>query len=158
MLSLFFSPTGLISRPQYWLACGAYVLCYIALIYVVDLTSMTGFWLGFFFVPALFYSIYQVSKKRLHDMGYSARPFWMWFLLLIILFVGLALYFGWGEYFNVLFDNPEKHNDEAWIKMQEIKLQESLAIGREPTRLIMLIPSILFLIWLAVTPGKSDRT
>lgn len=117
--------------------------------------TMLKFWLGFLFVPFI-YSAYQVCKKRLRDMGLSARPFWIFIFLMIFLWVGLAIYFGWGEYFNIMFENEAKHTDEAWIKSQEKVLQDSLARGKPIAEKILLVPAALFTLWLAVTPGKTE--
>lgn len=122
----------------------------------IPLEHMAGFWLGLICIPALIYAMYQVSKKRLHHMGYTARPFWILLFLLILLFVGLALYFGWGEYFNLMFDNVDKHDDEAWIKAQEKVLEESLAKGMPTARVVLMIPTTLFVLWLAAMPGNDD--
>lgn len=89
-------------------------------------------------------------------MGFSARPFWIFLFLMIFLWVGLFLYFGVGEHFTTLFNNPDKHEDEIWLAAQEKIMTAKLAQALPITEKIMLIPSTLFALWLALTPGKES--
>ena len=127
--------------------------------------SMIVFWLGFLVIP-LIYSMYQVSKKRLHDMGYSARPFWMFLFFLIFLMVGCFIYFGAGEHLNEVYNLREKveagvmseKEMEELIRAREPVFTAKLEANRDRAATIMGIPTVLFILWLAITPGKKKQT
>lgn len=96
-------------------------------------------------------------------MGVTARPFWIVLFILLILWIGAAIYFGVGEHFNYLFEYEdqfrlgeisEAQRDEL-IKSREALLTENLAEAAGPTKILLTIPAALFLLWLAVTPGKQ---
>lgn len=99
-------------------------------------------------------------------MGYTARPFWMLLFLLVFLFIGAAMYYAWGEHLSTMFDYREmRMNGEIseqemnlMIAPLEKEMSENLARGMPTTKVVMMIPSVLFLIWLAVTPGKTDKS
>lgn len=149
---------GQLRRQDFWIAAACFTIFIIglnALARAIGVTTMASFWLYTLAFPVLIYSIYQVCKKRLHHMGHSARPFWIFLFLILFLWVGLALYFGWGEYFNVMFENEARHKDEEWIKAQDEILAKSLEKGKTVTEIIMLIPAIAFTAWMALMPGKD---
>lgn len=158
MFKLFFSPFGQLRRQDFWIAAACFTIFTIglnAMARAIGVTTMASFWLYTLAFPVLIYSVYQVCKKRLHHMGHTARPFWIFLFLMIFLWVGLALYFGWGEYFNVMFENEDRHTDEAWIKAQDEILAKSLEKGKPITEKVMLLPAIVFTAWLALAPGNS---
>jgi len=161
VFNLFLNPHGQLRRQDFWIAAACFTVFVIginALARAIGVTTMAGFWLYTITFPILIYSVYQVCKKRLHHMGYTARVFWIFLFLMIFLWMGLALYFGWGEYFTIMFDNESKHTDEAWIKAQDEILAESLKKGKPFTEKVMRVPAFLFTAWLALAPGKNNLT
>lgn len=129
-------------------------------------TNMTTFWIGLIAFPVIIYSFYQVCKKRLRHMGYSARVFWIFLFLMFFLWIGCFIYFGVGEHFTLMFEYRDQHmrgeitNDQMLelIKGREVIMAEKLEAARRPTEILLTIPAAAFLLWLAVTPGKSDRS
>lgn len=165
MFKLFLSPTGLLSRKSYCIAIIVYAVSIFALERLLSLigANMTTFWLGLIAFPVLIYSFYQVCKKRLHDMGYTARPFWIWLFLLFFLWVGAALYLGVGEHFNFLFEYQDQFNrgeisEDKMLELiaaREKVMSAKLAEAGRITEILLTIPAALFLLWLAATPGQQ---
>lgn len=160
MFDLFLNPHGQLRRQDFWIAFGCLTIAIIGLnmlARVIGVTTMASFWLYTLAFPVLIYSIYQVSKKRLRHMGHTARPFWVFLFLMLFLWVGLFLYFGVGEHFTVLFNNPEKHADEAWLAAQEAVMTAKLEKALPMTERIMIVPAVLFAAWLALKPGQEKQ-
>jgi len=94
-------------------------------------------------------------------MGHSTRPFWIFLFCLFILFVGLALFFGWGEHLTTLFEYRVQFDrgeiTEAQmielIRIEEPLMTQKLADARKTAEIILTLPALVFLAWLALTPG-----
>lgn len=167
MFNLFLNPHGELPRKSFWIAIAVFTVVIYGLGHVMSLMDPTM--LRFFLVGAVFvvllYSFYQVCKKRLHHMGLTARPFWMFLFLLIFLWIGAALYFGVGEHFNVLFEyNDQFKRGEITedrmlelIEGREAIMTQKLSNAKGATELLLTVPAIGFLIWLGLAPHRQKQ-
>jgi len=161
VFKLFFSPHGLLRRQDFWIAIGCFAIFIFGVTHVMRYLGpeqMASFWIGLIAFPALIYSFYQVCKRRLHHMGFTARPFWVFLFLLFIFWVGVAIYSGVGEYFNVMFELKDIPENKPQIEAAEKLLEESLAKATPIAKVLLTIPAVLFLAWLALAPGKVKET
>lgn len=169
MINLFFSPKGIVNRLQFGIAFAALAIFIISLNTVsrwIGVETMASFLLYTLTIPVFLYCLYQVFKKRLHHMGFTARPFWIFLFLWIFLMIGCLLYFGAGDHLNEVWTYNEQYNkgmiteDErnALIQAKEATYRETLSQNLLPTEIILSIPAVFFLLWLAVTPGKQKDT
>ena len=169
MFNLFLNPNGELNRQKFWVALIAFtvfIVCLNAFSRWIGVETLTSFLMYCFAIPALIYSVYQVFKKRLRHMGYTVRPIWIFLFLWFFLMLGCFVYFGAGDHLNAVWELNEQFKKgqiteaerDALIRAKEEVYRNNLSKSISPTEIILTIPAGLFMLWIALMPGKDNSS
>jgi len=162
MKNLFFTQRGCIDQKQFWLGViGLFVFVtgVNALLRYLGYESNIAFVIGLIFPFLIFYMIYAVYGKRLHDMGRSVWPVTAAIFFECLVMIGVMLAFGGAEYFAEFSQYDRKAVIEPAVqKTLTENYQAELAANAGKVRFILLIIPVALSLWLGIAKTKlSDN-
>ena len=100
MIKLFLSPAGRMGRRNFWIGVVGFILFVVLMQAILRLMGPTlfQFFLSLIYIVLVFQILYSVYGKRLHDIGRSFWPLTGMITLTFLIFLGVAIIFGAGEY------------------------------------------------------------
>lgn len=156
--SAFFSSKGRSSRRRFWisLACVSVVVLGVnALLRALGPESMTAFFLALPFPFLAIFILYCVYGQRLHDMGFTVRPFFIMMFLQFLAVIFVMLTYGGADYFYEFSQFDRKDTiDPAIIQDIIDRYQAKIEANKriiEP--LLMGIPAV-FTLWTGLSKSK----
>lgn len=161
MIKLFLSPAGRMGRRDFWIGIAGFVVFVVVMQLLMNEigTTMYGFFLFLFYIVLVFQVLYSVYGKRLHDIGRSFWPLTGVITLTFLIFLGVALLYGAGEYITEF----SKYDRKADIDPAEIERlrNEYLAHSEGGDKVISGLTYFVwaaFTLWLGLTkPEPKDN-
>ena len=159
MRNLFFSSAGRIARPQFligFVCVSVFVFAGNTLLRALG-TSMTGFYIALFFPFLAIYMLYCVYGKRLHDMGYTVRPFIVMIILEIVAVLFVMLMFGGADYFAEFSQFERKEAIDPAVTQEIIaRYQAKIQANMPIIRPLMLAVPLLFTFWVGTAKSEAQ--
>lgn len=158
MKNLFFTQRGCIPAKLFWLGVVglfAFVTAVNTLLRYLGFESNIAFVIGLIFPFLIFYMIYAVYGKRLHDMGRSVWPLTGAIFFEILVMIGVMLAFGGAEYFAEFSQYDRKAVIEPSVQQAlTANYEAELAANKGKVRLILLIIPAALTLWLGTAKSK----
>jgi len=157
MIKLFLSPAGRMDRRDFWIGIAGFIVFVLVMQFIMNAigTTMYGFFLFLFYIVLVFQILYSVYGKRLHDMGRSFWPLTGVITLTFLIFLGVALLYGAGEYISE-FSKYDRKEDIDPIEVERLKKEylEHSAGGDKIIALLTYSVWAAFTLWLGL--AKAD--
>ncbi len=158
MRDMFFSSKGRMNRKNFWIAflcTAAFIVLGNTLLRALN-NSMAAFYIALFFPFIAVYMLYCVYGKRLHDMGYTVRPFFLMVFFELVAVIAVMLIFGGSDYFAEFSQFERKEAIDPAVTQEIISryqatIQANMGIIRP---LLMAVPAI-FTIWIGFAKTRE---
>ena len=153
--TLFHAP-GRINQKQFLIGFVVFAVFYAVQLLIMKVvgTSLPGFFISLTFLCLNLYMLYCLFGKRLHDMGRSVALFFGMLAALIVFAIYLQLQSGGLEYFDTIMANPDRQNDEIWMREQHVIYQKRLSSNMPAVRGMLWLPPLLLTLFAGLK--KSD--
>lgn len=160
MKHMFFSSAGRSARREFWfgmMGASVFILLFNALLRVLGPESMIAFFLALPFPFVAIFMLYCIFGKRLHDMGFTVRPFFIMMFLQLLAVIFVMLSFGGAEYFSEFSKFDRKDTIDPAIVQDIIgRYQDKIKANIYLINLLLMGIPALFTLWVGLSNSDPD--